>query len=57
MITLQVLRGRREMLVCKVCREPQDLKVPKALKEKEVKQTNCSFGKQVLLSSADTTEL
>lgn len=42
-ITLQVPRERREMLVCKVCQEPQVLKVQKVLKEKEVKQINYSF--------------
>ena len=31
------------MLVCKVYREPQVLKVQKVLKEKEVEQTNSSF--------------
>jgi len=36
---LQVPRGRREMLVCKVCQELQALRVQKVLKEKEVKWT------------------
>lgn len=56
MVPLQVPRGRREMLVCKVCGEPQVLKVPKVLKEKEVKQTNYSFQIQALLSSLSTTK-
>lgn len=44
------------MLVCKVCGEPQVLKVPKVLKEKEVKGTNCSVQKQAPLSSLSATK-
>lgn len=44
------------MLVCKVCGEPQVLKVPKVLKEKEVKRTNCSVQKQAPLSSSSATK-